>query len=71
MIVCTRKVRDELLEMGINLKVKHKVSSPSYKVWGKFFHKQENFFGEIFWDMIYMGTNDQIMQGRTLMVRRF
>ena len=60
--------------MGINLKVKHKVSSPRYKVWGKFFHKQalhegENFFGEIFWDMIYMGTNDQ--EGRKLMVRRF
>ena len=76
MIVCTRKVRDELLEMGINIKVKHKVFSPPYKVQENFFHKQalhggENFFGEIFWEMIYMGTNDQIMRGRKFMVRRF
>ena len=29
------------------------------------------FFGKIFWEMFYMGTNDQIMQGGELMVKRF
>ena len=59
---------DELLEMGKDLKIKHSVSSPPYKVWGNLFLKQAlhggtNFFGQIFWGMFYMGTNDQIMQG--------
>ena len=76
MIVCTTKVRDELLEIGIDLKIKHSVSSPPCKVWGNFFHKKAlhggaNFFGQFFFEMFYMGTNDQIMQGRKLMIKRF
>ena len=39
-IVCTTKVRDELLEMAKDLKIKHSVSSPPYKVLGNFFHKK-------------------------------
>ena len=50
--------------MGKDLKIKESVSSPPYKVWGKFFHKkaldgETNFFGQMF----YIGTNDQIIQG--------
>ena len=68
--------RDELLEMGIDLKIKQSVSSTPYKVWGNFFHKKAlhgvaNFLGQIFQGMFYMGTNDQIMQGSTVMVKRF
>ena len=76
MIVCTTKVRDELLEIGIDLKIKHSVSSPPYKVWETFFIKklcmgEQTFLGKIFFEMFYMGTNDQIMQGRKLMIKRF
>ena len=54
--------------MGKDLKRKHSVSSPRYKVWRNLFHKKAlhgrtNFFGKIFGEMFYMGTNDQIMQG--------
>ena len=54
--------------MGKDLKIKHSVSSSSYKVWGNFFHKKAlhggtNFFWQIFGGIFYMGTNDQIMQG--------
>ena len=43
---------------------------------GDFFHKEAlhgetNFFGQIFWGMFYMGTNDQTLQRRELMVKRF
>ena len=37
----------------------------------KALHGGKNFFGQIFWEMFYMGTNDQIMQGGELMVKRF
>ena len=69
-------VRDELLEMGKDLKKKHSVSLSPYKVWGNFFHKKAlhegtNIFGQIFLGgMFYMGTNNQIMQGTKLMVKR-
>ena len=61
--------------MEKDLKIKHSASSLPYKVWGKFFHKKDfhggtNFFGQMFWGMFYMGTNDQIKQGRKLMVKR-
>ena len=44
------KVRDELLEMGKDLKIKHSVSSPAYKIWGNLFHRKAldggtNYFG--------------------------
>ena len=73
--VCTTKVRNELLKMGIDLKIKHSVSSLIYKVWRNYFHKKalhrgRNFFGQIFLGMLYMGTNDKIMQGGKLMVKR-
>ena len=66
----------ELLEMGKVLKIKHSVSSPPYKLQGNFFlkkalHGGPNFFGQIFWGMLYMGISDQIMQGGKLMVKRF
>ena len=70
------KIRDELLETRKDLKKKHSISSPPYKVWGNLFqkkvlHEGTNFFWQIFWEMFYMGTNDQIMQGEKLMVKRF
>ena len=62
--------------MGKGLKINHSVSSPPYKVWGNFFHKKAfhwgtKFFGQIYGGMFYMGTNDQIMQGGKLIVKRF
>ena len=43
-----------------------------YKVWGNFFRKKEQtFFGQIYEGMLYMRTNDQIMQGGKLLVKRF
>ena len=62
--------------MGKDLKIKHCVFSPPYKIWGNFFHKNvlhggASFFGQIFGGMLYMGTNDQVMQGGELVVKRF
>ena len=62
--------------MGNDLKINHSVSSRPYKVWGNVFdikalHGGKNFFEEIFLGMFYMETNDQIMQGGKLMVKRF
>ena len=53
--------------MESDLKIQHSVYSTPYKVWGTFFKKKSfawrtNFFGQIFWGMFYIGTNDQIMQ---------
>ena len=58
------------------MKTQYSVSSPPYKVWGKFFHKKAlhvgtNCYGEIYAGMFYTGTNDQIMHGGRLMVKRF
>ena len=39
-VVCTTKVRDELLEMGKDLKVKHSVPLPPTKYGGTFFIKK-------------------------------
>ena len=66
----------KLLEMGKDMKIKHSVYSPSYKVWGNFFLKKTlnegtNVFEQIYGGMFYMGTNDQIIQWGTLMVKRF
>ena len=66
----------KLLEMGKDMKIKHSVSSPPAK-YGETFcrekalHGGANFFGKIYGGMFYMGTNDQIMQGGKLMVKRF
>ena len=56
---------DELLEMGQDLKIKHSVSSTStkYREHQIALHEGTNFFGQIFWGMFYMGSNDQIIQG--------
>ena len=53
----------KLLEMGKDMKIKHGVSSPPYKVRGNFIHKKSlhggtNVFGKIYGGMLYMGTND-------------
>ena len=53
--------------MGKDLKIKHSVTSPPKKA----LHEGTNFFGQIFLGMFYMGTNNQIMQGGSLMVKRF
>ena len=58
----------QTLGMRKHLKIKYSVSSPPYKVSGKFFHEKalhwgENFFRHIFWTMFLMGTNDQVMKG--------
>ena len=57
----------KLLEMGKDMKIKHSVFSPLYKVWETVFsrktlHGKRNVFRPIFWGMFYMGNNDQIMQ---------
>ena len=70
MIVFNTKVRDELLEMGIDLKIKHSVY-PVQSVFIKTLHGGANFFGKFFREMFYMGINDQIMQERKLMVKKF
>ena len=75
-VVCTTKVRDKLLEIGKDWKIEDSVFSPASKVWENFFHKkalhgETIFFGQIFGEMFYMGTNDQIMQGEKLMVKKF
>ena len=67
-IVCTTKVRDELLEMGNDLKIKHSVSSPPTKYGEPFFIKklcmgEQMFSGKFFGGIFYMGTTDQMMQG--------
>ena len=58
------------------MKIKHSVSSPSYKIWGNFFRKKAlhggtNVFAQIYGEMFHVGTNDQIMQRGELMVKRF
>ena len=69
----------KLLEMGKDIKIKHRVSSPlpPTKSGGTFFAKklcmreQAFFMGKCYGEMFYLGTIDQIMQGRKLMVKRF
>ena len=66
----------KVLEMGKDMKIKHSVSSSPTKYGGTFFSKKAlhlgtNFFGQIYGRMSYVGTNDQIMQGGKLMVKRF
>ena len=63
------------LEMGKDMKIKHSVSSPPAK-YGECFRKKAllgriHFLGQIYGRMFYMGTNDQIMQGGKLMVKRY
>ena len=58
----------KLLEMGKDVNIKHSVPFPPCKVWGNFFpkkplHDETNVFGQIYGEMFYMVTNDQIMQG--------
>ena len=62
--------------MGKDLKIKHSVSSPPFKIWEDFFHRKAlhegaNFFGQIFRGMLYKGTDDQIMQRGKLMIKKF
>ena len=57
------------------MKIKHSVSSPPAK-YGECFRKKAllgriHFLEQIYGRMFYMGTNDQIMQGGKLMVKRF
>ena len=78
-MVCTIKVGDKLLEMAKDLGIQHSVSSSSNKIWANFFHKKalhgETIYSGIFFFLgrggVYMGTNDQIMQGGKLMFKRF
>ena len=61
--------------MGKDMKIKHSVSSPPAK-YGECFRKKAllgriHFLGQIYGRMFYMGTNDQIMQGGKLMVKRY
>ena len=56
----------KLLEMDKDMKIKHSVSFPLYKVWGNCFckkvlHGETNFLGQIYGGMLYMETNDQIV----------
>ena len=57
------------------MKIKDSASTSPYKVWRNFFckkalHGETNFFGQIYGGMFYMWTNDQIIQGGKLMVKR-
>ena len=67
----------KLLEMGKDMKMKHSVSSSPYKAWGvnffwkKALHRGTSIFGLIYGGMFCMETNDQIMQGGKLIVKRF
>ena len=52
--------------MEKDMKIKHSVSFPLYKAWGKCFcknvlHGETNFLGQIYGGMFYMETNDQIV----------
>ena len=54
--------------MGKDMKIKHSVSSPPSKYRGTFFckkalHRVTNFFGKIYGGMVYVRTNDQMVQG--------
>ena len=69
-IVFNTKVRDEHLKVGIDLKIKHSVS-PVQSFFIKTLHGGANFFGQFFREMFYMEINDQIMQGRKLMAKKF
>ena len=67
-IVCTIKVRDETLEMGKDMQIKHSISSPS-KVWGDLFLKKalHGWGDKLFWvnlweGLFYMRINNQIME---------
>ena len=58
------------------MKIKHRVSSPSFKVWGNFLRKKashggKHFFRKIYGGMFYMVTNDHIMLGGKLMTEIF
>ena len=62
--------------MEKDMKIQHSVSTLPYKVQGNIFskktlHWETNVLDLIYGGMFYMGTNDQIMQGGDLMVKRF
>ena len=66
----------KLLEMGKDMKIQHSISSPPREYRGTFFAKKvlhggTKVLGQIYGGIFYMGTNYQIMQGRTLMIKRF
>ena len=58
----------KLSEMGKDMKIKLSVSSLYYKLWQELFLQKRFAWGKI---PFYMGTNDQIIQGGVLMVKRF
>ena len=66
----------KLLEMGKDMKIQYSISSPPREYRGTFFTKKvlhggTKVLGQIYGGIFYMGTNYQIMQGRTLMIKRF
>ena len=65
----------KLSEKGKYMKIKHSVSCSPTKYGELFLWKSfalgTNLFRQIYGGIFYMGTNDQIMQGRKLMVKRF
>ena len=72
----TTKVRDELLEMGKDLKIKHSVSSPPAKYWGTFFIKklcmgEQTFLVNLFLGCFTWGLMIRSCKGRKLMVKKF
>ena len=58
----------KFLEMGKDMKIKHSVCSPLTK---KALHGGTSVFEQIYGEMFYVGTNDQIIQVETLMIKRF
>ena len=61
--------------MGKDMKKKRNLLSPLQSIWELFrknpLHGGINLFGKIYGGMFCMGTNDQIMQGGKLKVKRF
>ena len=62
-----QKLGMKRFEIGKDMKIRQCLLSP-YKVWGNFFRKKvlhggRSVFGQIYGEMFYVGTNDQIMQG--------
>ena len=64
------------MTLGKGMKIKNSISSPPTKHEETFFVKnlcmtEQTFWGQMYRGMFYMGTNDQILQGGELMVKRF
>ena len=78
-IVCTTKIRDETFRNGKRYEGVSSLPLPTHThthSMGELFSRKsfawvKKSFGANLWGGVYVGTNDQIMQGWNLMVNRF